>query len=408
METTMSPDFSLWMEEAKKAKMRTTTSTTTMETVVEEEFVSDLWLTPARFFGLVYITIGLLAIALNSLVLFSLMKRRKQLTHCYYILIFNFALLDCLKGICSILSATKLLRETMDQWSSILDQYSGLVLRFANIVTIVNLMMITLNEFIYISNPLRYSMLVTKARVISVIILTWVMSGIFVVGTSILQADSRNRGIKIDNDCLENPLSSVFKFKENRTFAECIQYETSSTMSHYVFYLSVVVFCIVGLLFTCCTYFFLIKIISKLVQDDAKLKSELEALTNGNHLHDGEDHNEKKKRRSSHGTAIRRKKYAIVIGSVIVVYCVFLLNYAISQILQVIHLSQNTQQQSNMALKYVCYLFISLHSLLQPLCYFRVKEFRHNVYRSLCGRRLRAASVQFDTLTTSVARRAEV
>lgn len=40
METTMSPDFSLWMEEAKKAKMRTTTSTTTMETVVEEEFVS--------------------------------------------------------------------------------------------------------------------------------------------------------------------------------------------------------------------------------------------------------------------------------------------------------------------------------------------------------------------------------
>ncbi|GMR53099.1 hypothetical protein PMAYCL1PPCAC_23294, partial [Pristionchus mayeri] len=399
--TTISPEMVNWFAEGRK-KM-----TTTAESITHDDTV---WLSAARLFGLVYITIGLLAISLNSLVLFSLSRRRKQLTHCYYVLIFNFALLDCLKGVCSILSATKLLRETMDQWSSILDQYSGLVLRFANIVTIVNLMMITLNEFIFISNPLRYSLLVTKNRVISVIVLTWVLSGAFVVGTSILQADSRNRGIKIDNDCLENPLSpdNPFKFKVNRTFAECIQYETSSAVSHYAFYLSVVVFCIVGLLFTCCTYFFLIKIISKLVNDDNKLKSELEALSNGNDLHDGEGLNEKKKRRSSHGTAIRRKKYAIVIGSVIVVYCIFLLNYAISQILQVIHLSQNSQQQSNMALKYVCYLFISLHSLLQPLCYFRVKEFRHNVYRSLCGRRPRASSVQFDTLTTSVARRAEV
>lgn len=42
METTVSPDFSLWMEEAKKAKMRTTTAMTTMETVVEEEFVSGM------------------------------------------------------------------------------------------------------------------------------------------------------------------------------------------------------------------------------------------------------------------------------------------------------------------------------------------------------------------------------
>ncbi|GMT28134.1 hypothetical protein PFISCL1PPCAC_19431, partial [Pristionchus fissidentatus] len=372
-------------------------------------FFSDDWLSMARFFGLVYITIGILSIALNSLVLFSLMKRRKQLTHCYYILIFNFALLDCLKGLCSILFATKSLKETMDEWSSILDQYSGLVLRFANIVTIINLMMITLNEFIYISNPLRYSLLVTKTRVISVIVFTWVVSSIFVVGTSILQASSSNRGIKIDQDCLENPNSSgTLTFKANRTFAECIQYETSSAVSHYAFYMSVVVFCIVGLLFTCCTYFFLIKIIAKLVREDEKLKFELEALTNGKTLHESDDNCEKKKRRSSHGTAIRRKKYAIVIGSVIVVYCIFLLNYAISQILQVIHLSQNNQQQSNMILKYVCYLFISLHSLLQPLCYFRVKEFRQNVYRSLCGRRLRASSVQFDTLTTSVARRADV
>ncbi|KHJ78508.1 hypothetical protein OESDEN_21870 [Oesophagostomum dentatum] len=37
-------------------------------------------------------------------------------------------------------------------------------------------------------------------------------------------------------------------------------------------------------------------------------------------------------------------------------------------------------------LKYICYLFISLHSLLQPLCYLRMREFRILIKRAFCGR----------------------
>ncbi|KIH62121.1 hypothetical protein ANCDUO_07597 [Ancylostoma duodenale] len=69
-------------------------------------------------------------------------------------------------GISSILFAIKLLKTDLNSDNSLLsiriDQYSGVLLRFTNLATILNLLCITLNEYIFICYPLRYSALITR------------------------------------------------------------------------------------------------------------------------------------------------------------------------------------------------------------------------------------------------------
>lgn len=42
------------------------------------------------------------------------------------------------------------------------DQYALMILRFANLATILNLLILTLNEYVYIIYPFHYRRLVTK------------------------------------------------------------------------------------------------------------------------------------------------------------------------------------------------------------------------------------------------------
>ncbi|KAK6014000.1 hypothetical protein OSTOST_20650 [Ostertagia ostertagi] len=86
---------------------------------------------------------------------------------------------------------------------------------------------------------------------------------------------------------------------------------------------------------------------------------------------------------------LRRHKYVVVIGTVIGVYSAYLTAYATIQVLQLVNISENSsrfRRRETVYLKYICYLCISLHSLLQPLCYLRMREFRQSIRRALCGR----------------------
>lgn len=171
----------------------------------------------AYTFGLIFITSGIAAFLINATILFTLFLRRSNLfAHVFYILIFNFAFIDLIKsrllysgkvqfifkfqyykpksrprvtllcrhfflrsdtkifsigrkvipdlGICSIIWALKLLPigATSSMLFMKIDQLVLMALRYTNLATILNLLMITINEYIFIVYPLRYRQLVTR------------------------------------------------------------------------------------------------------------------------------------------------------------------------------------------------------------------------------------------------------
>ncbi|VDK55916.1 unnamed protein product [Anisakis simplex] len=157
----------------------------------------------AYAFGLLFILCGIAAFLFNFTILYVFFRRRRSFfSHVFYIMIFNFALIDLLKSICSIVWALKLLPFgiTSSMVFMKIDQLTLMILRFSNLATILNLLMITLNEYLFIVYPLRYRQIVTRCRVIALIIVCWLSAWIFTV--SILLIGSREQSIYIKPDCI--------------------------------------------------------------------------------------------------------------------------------------------------------------------------------------------------------------
>nr|CDJ81003.1 7TM GPCR domain containing protein [Haemonchus contortus]CDJ95915.1 7TM GPCR domain containing protein [Haemonchus contortus] len=331
------------------------------------------WEATARGFGISYVTLGTLAIVLNSIFLYSLLaRRRKAFSHAFYIMILDFTIIDTIKGVSSILYAIKLLKTDLNSDQSLLsirvDQYSGVLLRFANLATILNLLSITLNEYVFICYPLRYSTLVTRKRVVLVILCIWIVSSSMTFANMV--AGIQNRSLWIDDECTQDANST----------ASCVHRLQSSSSAHFVYHLGLVVFCVLCLAVTAYSYSILLRVVSGVVKAEMKQTAELETLKE--RIDDGE-------RRLDDKHVMRRHKYVVVIGTVIGVYSAYLTAYATIQVLQLVNISENSsrfRRRETVYLKYICYLCISLHSLLQPLCYLRMREFRQLLRRALCGR----------------------
>ncbi|KAK6728625.1 hypothetical protein RB195_005958 [Necator americanus] len=331
------------------------------------------WEATARGFGISYVILGTLAICINSLLLCSLLaRRRKAFSHAFYIMILDFTIIDTIKGISSILFAIKLLKTDLNSDQSLLsiriDQYSGVLLRFTNLATILNLLCITLNEYVFICYPLRYSTLITRKRVVLLILCIWIVSSSMTFANMV--AGLQNRSLWIDDECT---------FNANST-ASCIHRLESSSSAHFVYYLGIVVFCVVCLAVTAYAYSILLRVVSGVVKAEIKQNAELEHL---------KDRSEDGERRLDNKHVLKRHKYVVVIGTVIGVYSVYLTAYATLQVLQLVNIAENSngfRRRDLVNLKYICYLLISLHSLLQPLCYLRMREFRLLIRRTLCGR----------------------
>uniref|UniRef100_A0A9J2Q5D6 G-protein coupled receptors family 1 profile domain-containing protein n=1 Tax=Ascaris lumbricoides TaxID=6252 RepID=A0A9J2Q5D6_ASCLU len=171
----------------------------------------------AHAFGMLFIVCGIAAFAFNAAILFVLFYRRRSIfSHVFYIMIFNFALIDLLKSLCSIVWALKLLPVGVS--SSILfmkiDQLVLMILRFSNLATILNLLMITLNEYLFIVYPLHYRQIVTRCRVIVLLIICWFAAWTFTV--SILLIGSREQSIYIKPDCLARRNRSAYLDLQHR------------------------------------------------------------------------------------------------------------------------------------------------------------------------------------------------
>ncbi|CAB3407008.1 unnamed protein product [Caenorhabditis bovis] len=320
------------------------------------------WERIARQFGTSYIALGMLSIIINTVIFTCIiLRRRNTFSHVFYVIILNFTVIDTIKGICSILFALKLLTSNMSMdsssWTVKVDQYSGVLLRFTNLTSILNVLLITMNEFIFICYPLRYSTLVTRTRILVAIVSSWLLASILTLVNMLTNV--RHRSVMIDAECLEDV--------EN-----CIWHQTASLSHYFVFHLFVIAFCLIGLAITAGCYAYLFNVISKILKKDAKFQAEVDLL---------------KEEHSHHKSIARRRKYVIIIGSVIVVYSVYLTTYAIIQGMQLYNISRGSTHSSNFFIltKYICYGILSLHSLLQPLCFMRMKEFRNILKRTICA-----------------------
>ncbi|MCP9264109.1 hypothetical protein DINM_022110 [Dirofilaria immitis] len=128
------------------------------------------WMPPtqgAHIFGTVFIGCGIVAIIFNATVMITLCRLRRNITsHVFYLLIFNFAIIDLLKSTCSVIWALKMLPAgvSTSMYFMKADQFALMILRFANLATILNLLILTLNEYIYIIYPFYYRRFVTNSQ----------------------------------------------------------------------------------------------------------------------------------------------------------------------------------------------------------------------------------------------------
>ncbi|VDM53728.1 unnamed protein product [Angiostrongylus costaricensis] len=205
-------------------------------------------------------------------------------------MILDFTIIDTIKGISSILFAIKLLKTDLNSDQSIIsirvDQYSGMLLRFANLATILNLLCITLNEYVFIYYPLRYSDLITRKRVVLVIVCIWIISSVGTFAKMIVGLQNRN--IWIDD--------------ESNWMSSCVHRLQTSSSSQFIYHLGLVVFCLLCLAVTAYSYSILFSVVSHMVKAEVKQTAELEYL------------------KTQH--ILKRHKYVVVIGTVIGIYIV--------------------------------------------------------------------------------------
>ncbi|VBB34695.1 unnamed protein product, partial [Acanthocheilonema viteae] len=329
---------------------------------------------------------------------------------------------------CSVIWALKMLPTGVSTSTYFMkaDQFALMILRFANLATILNLLMLTINEYSYIIYPFHYRRFVTNARVIILIIICWILAWGFTL--SILFVGSRKQSIYIKPGCLMK--RKYLSRSMNNSVAATAVATTTTTMTtitktddisyslrlpsscfvrnsqisnntEYVYNVSVIVFCFLCLFISVACYSGLIRVISKIIESDTKTEIDSDYQTNSS-IKGGEFNRTKRQ-------LLKRHKYVIVIGSVLAIYTVYLISYSAIKFLFVSRLKSSRLGISRTAMYYLRWGFqtlMCLNTLLQPLCYFRMHEFRR-AFKTVIFRRNHNESLTAEStyLTATESRR---
>ncbi|KAM3721738.1 Beta-2 adrenergic receptor [Dirofilaria immitis] len=380
------------------------------------------WMPPtqgAHIFGTVFIGCGIVAIIFNATVMITLCRLRRNITsHVFYLLIFNFAIIDLLKSTCSVIWALKMLPAgvSTSMYFMKADQFALMILRFANLATILNLLILTLNEYIYIIYPFYYRRFVTNMRVTMLIVICWIISWGFTL--SILFVGSQKQSIYIKPDCLikRKYLDNILNNAENKATptiiaakviavtnisysllfpSSCfVRNSQISNNTEYIYNISIIIFCFVCLIISIICYSGLIRVISKIIKNDMM-------PVNSEHQYDNVMNNEFNRAKKQ---LLKRNKYVVVIGSVLAIYTVYLISYSAIKFLFVSRLRSSQMGISLTAMYYIRWSFqtlMCLNTLLQPLCYFRMREFR-SAFKSVIFRLKRSESIVAESTYLSI------
>lgn len=351
-------------------------------------------------FARTYIALGAIAVLLNLTILIILLfHRRHVFRHVFYLLIFNFAIIDCLKGICLITYALRMIKTPSSSRSAQIstfkfDQYMTLVFRFCNLATILNLLMITLNEFVFIKFPLRYHQLINRRLALILIGVNWIVCIIFTIASTFAKGTGGRVFVSANytNDMINGSGASFFG---NKSIMRKEESGGGGMDVHYIFAFTLTSFCMLCMVAVLVCYAIFFQVIREIRQYDNRLYQDAnrrpsEVSTNSCDISVNVSDDRKIKRQ-----LLKRNKYALVIGSVILVCMMYLLSYSTIQIFQYLHLSWEKpftsdpeEHRKSYLVRWVLQILVGLHSVFQPLCYFRMKEFRHVVQRIFCYTRL--------------------
>ncbi|GMT12299.1 hypothetical protein PFISCL1PPCAC_3596, partial [Pristionchus fissidentatus] len=222
--------------------------------------------------------------------------------------------------------------------------YMKWFLRPLNLMTIFNLLVFTTNEFIVIRYPLHYRRYCRRRVILGVILACWVVTLIYTVLTV---AASQIR-------------------------------ETSEYI--------IAFFCYLCLFVVLVCYGFIIRTIRKFhrAEENGEFTAEGQKINHRATMKpcEGCDRGRgQSKRCNSHRKwrthLMSRHKYLIVIGTVLLVNVIFLIPYSGIQIVNFLRV--RTGMQMTVAGSFVTHfatVMIGVHAVCQPLCYFRMTEFR--------------------------------
>uniref|UniRef100_A0A1I7ZXJ4 G_PROTEIN_RECEP_F1_2 domain-containing protein n=1 Tax=Steinernema glaseri TaxID=37863 RepID=A0A1I7ZXJ4_9BILA len=349
--------------------------------------------------------LGAMCLFLNLFVLFALIRNRKRvLQNVFYVIVLHCAFVDIIRGTCLIIwGIPHLLIYNVPSMEYRLlalkiNQIVLIILRSCNLLTIFNLLVFTTNEFIVIKYPLHYRRYFRRQTVVIMLICSWIISLTFGVGSvasnffesahSVLVLSDRNASRSLQEG------SSLIRRRELDSVSVNM---LSMVMIFALCYLClfVVLVCYGAILRTIHRFH---SLDSKGVfnSDDSQRIRSTKRLPEKESVQgaslkvnaDGERCNSHRRWRNH---LMSRHKYLIVIGSVLFVDVLFLFPYSGIQMVAFLHLNNVvTSATGSTIIRWCLQILIGVHSVIQPLCYFRMTEFRRLALcrkrRNVCGR----------------------
>uniref|UniRef100_A0AC35U971 G_PROTEIN_RECEP_F1_2 domain-containing protein n=1 Tax=Rhabditophanes sp. KR3021 TaxID=114890 RepID=A0AC35U971_9BILA len=404
----------------------------------------DSW---ALFFVVICNLLGAIGVFSNLFVIVALLLNRKRmLSNIFYVLVLHCSIVDIIRGICLIIyGLPNLLISvglTMSGRHGLFNtqRYATLILRSCNLLTIFNLLIFTTNEFIVIKFPLHYRRYFSRRIVLFLISLGWLISILFGVVYVILNTIYGTNSLMIQMEVPNstNPFNlfsptnyslnyTLVNFHNNFNIENMKRVENSKLDAVTISSLIIFILCYL------CLFIVLVSFMTHLIcygmilrrikkfhsasagkdstnfhsQESKKImkKAPLKKCTSSVSLGNGRVNSnaslfDKKgsspascrmsmKRGNSYKKwkthIMSRHKYLIVIGTVLFVDILFLLPYSTIQMVSILYITNklSTSEVLSSTIRWGLQLMIGVHSVCQPMCYFRMNEFRQ---MACCGK----------------------
>ncbi|XGW04092.1 hypothetical protein V3C99_015327 [Haemonchus contortus] len=302
--------------------------------------------------------LGALSIVLNVFVISALLRnRRRVLTNVFYVIVLHCAVLDVARGLCLIIYGLPYFANSVYKISLSISTkvalfrastFALVVLRICNMLTIFNLLVFTTNEFIVIRYPLHYRRYVRRKAVLATLSCCWVVSIIMGLGLLV-------------------PPSTPYL----QSYDEKPWHIDIATLS--MLMISGLCFLVLAIVVVC--YAFILRTIRQFKEENGTLNNEETRRVHGTTKKASSDCSNGSRR--SRMQAMSRHKYIYVIGTVLIVDLLFLCPYSGIQLVAFLHINHLIEiTHSSTLIRWWLQVFIGVHSVCQPLCYFRMTEFR--------------------------------
>uniref|UniRef100_A0AC35FC20 G-protein coupled receptors family 1 profile domain-containing protein n=1 Tax=Panagrolaimus sp. PS1159 TaxID=55785 RepID=A0AC35FC20_9BILA len=349
--------------------------------------------------------LGGLCLLLNLFVIFALIRnRRRVLRNVFYVLVLHCSIVDLIRGVCLIawgmphlvINHTSTMRDRLLALK--INQFTLVILRSCNLLTIFNLLVFTTNEFIVIKYPLHYRRCFRRRTVLMILAASWLISLFFAVGSVFSNFFESAHSVLVLNN------NTVFFKNGTDDSSEVTRRELAGISINVVSMLMIFVLCYLCLFIVLICYGTILRTIRRFHSFDNKggfHSEESQRITNRSLY--CKHHDDSLKTNASNSTdfdactggvpstpnrrcnshrkwrthLMSRHKYLIVIGTVLFVDVLFLFPYSGIQLVAFLHLNNmlQTSPKSTM-IRWGLQILIGIHSVCQPLCYFRMNEFR--------------------------------